>query len=87
MPRLSEWYLPFGFSNQNFIHIFHLPMHATCPNHLNILDLISLLISVKCTSYKAAHYALFAGFLTLPHSCVQIILHDMSLILKLPMSL
>jgi hypothetical protein len=33
-PRSSKWSLNFSFPNQSFVHISHLPMHATCPTHL-----------------------------------------------------
>jgi hypothetical protein len=44
-PRPIEWTLSFGLPNQNFVRIAQLPMHATCPAHLVLLDLIILIIS------------------------------------------
>jgi len=39
-----EWSIPFRFSDQDFIYVSHLSMHATCPAQLNLLDLITLII-------------------------------------------
>jgi hypothetical protein len=45
MPRCSEWSPPFRFYNQNCIQ-FSFPIHATCPAHLTLLDLIIPIILV-----------------------------------------
>jgi hypothetical protein len=34
---------PFMSLDQNFICIFHFPIHATCSTHLTILDFIALI--------------------------------------------
>jgi hypothetical protein len=43
-PRSSQWSLTFGLPNQNPVNTSPLPMSATCPTHLIILDLITLTI-------------------------------------------
>jgi hypothetical protein len=43
MPRSYEWSLPFTFSNQDFVCIFHV-MNAIYPTHLILLGLITLII-------------------------------------------
>jgi hypothetical protein len=43
-PRSSEWTPSFVISHQNLVHFFSSPMRATCPAHLILLDLISLMI-------------------------------------------
>jgi hypothetical protein len=35
----SVWSLPFGYSNKNFVWIYHM-----CPAHLSLLDFITLVI-------------------------------------------
>jgi hypothetical protein len=42
-PRFSEYLLPHTLSKQNFERISHLPMRATWPAHLILLDLIILI--------------------------------------------
>jgi fumarate reductase subunit D len=43
-PRSSQWSLPFGLPNQNSVNTSPLPMLATCPAHIILLDLIALRI-------------------------------------------
>jgi hypothetical protein len=49
-PRSSEWSLPFGFPNEIFLRIYHLPVRATCPANLILHDLAILI--VFCEEYK-----------------------------------
>jgi len=40
----SEWYLPFRFSDKkNLYAIFICPVHATCPAHLYLHDMVTLI--------------------------------------------
>jgi hypothetical protein len=43
-PRSSQWSLALGPPNQNPVNTFPLPMCATCPARLILLDLITLTI-------------------------------------------
>jgi len=42
-PRSSEWSLPFTSSNQNIYAFLISPMRTTCPAHLVIINLITLI--------------------------------------------
>lgn len=42
--RFSEWSIPLRLSNQNSGCISHRPIHATCPAHLILFNLIILVI-------------------------------------------
>jgi hypothetical protein len=45
MPRSSQWSLPSGSPNQNHVNTtLPSPMHAPCPTHLVLLNLITLTI-------------------------------------------
>jgi hypothetical protein len=45
--RSSKWSFSFRFSNRNNVHISVLPIHATCPAHHKLLDLLTLIISTE----------------------------------------
>jgi len=42
--------LPFKFPNKNVVYISHLPMRATCPVNLTLLDLVTRIIQ-RCPLY------------------------------------
>jgi hypothetical protein len=64
MPRSSTWSLSLKISNQRFVRISHLPIRATCPAYLVVLDLIDLIIlgeKSRPKNYEAPHYAVFCS--------------------------
>jgi len=42
IPKSSEWSLPFGLLDQNFVCLSHLSHACTCPAHVILHDLITL---------------------------------------------
>jgi hypothetical protein len=46
MPRSSKWSHPFRFSNQILYAILISPIRATCPTHLILHDLITLIMFI-----------------------------------------
>jgi hypothetical protein len=56
----AEWSLPFRFSDQNVL-FSSLAMRVTYYTHFIVLDLTFLIMfgAVKCTNYRAPHYAFF----------------------------
>jgi hypothetical protein len=52
-------------SHQNPVHILLLPIYATCPTLLLILDLITLIISGEEQKSQTHNYAVFSSPLTL----------------------
>jgi hypothetical protein len=41
MPGSSKWSLSLRFSHQNLVHVPPVPLHATHPAHLMLLDFIT----------------------------------------------
>jgi hypothetical protein len=72
--RSFYWSLSFWLSHQNPLHISLLPMRATCPFHLILLDMITLIIYfAKSISYEAPHYVVFSNLPPFHPSSVQFI--------------
>jgi hypothetical protein len=63
---LPSGLIPPVFPTKILYAYFPYPMHATCTTHL-LLDLITLIITVKYICYEA-HYAVFSSFPLLPPS-------------------
>jgi hypothetical protein len=77
---ILSFYLGFDISSDlfrtvfttNTASIYHLSMHATCPDHLIILDMSIFIISDENTTYAAPHDAIFSVLTLLHPSYVQI---------------
>ena len=69
MTRSTKWSLSFSSPHQNPVCISCLlmPIHATCPTHLSLLDLISRKYLMISTNHKAPHCAIFSTLLLLTH--------------------
>jgi len=52
-----------GFPNKILYVFLIIPMHTTCPAHLILFDLITLIVS-----YEAPYYTVFSSLLLLPPS-------------------
>lgn len=63
--------LPSEFLTKIFHKISNLPMLATCPAHLSILDFYQHNNSWCKKTYEIHHYTTFSGLLLLPFSQVQ----------------
>jgi len=61
----SHWFLSFLLPQKNPVHIPLLPIYATCPTLLLILDLITLIISGEEQKSQTHNYAVFSSPLTL----------------------
>jgi hypothetical protein len=51
-PRSSEWSFRFGFSNQSTVTFLICPLHATCPTHRTLPDLICCSVIVQSTAFS-----------------------------------
>jgi len=64
LPGSSEWSLPFSFPTKILYAFLISSVHATCPAHLILLDLITLMTFGE----EYLHYAAFSSVPPLPHS-------------------
>jgi len=68
-PSSCEWSFPFGLPTNILNKFLISPMHATCPTHLNLLDLLNLAIYGEAyrvmKSLTVQHFPVFQHFLPL----------------------
>jgi len=62
--RPSMWYLPLIFWSEVYEFLI-LPMHATCPAHITLLDLFTLIICGAVNKLWSSQYVVFSSLLPL----------------------
>jgi len=60
-PRSSKLSLPFGLPTKTLYAPLLFSMHATCPAHLIILNMITWIIIVEKYKSRASHNAVFSS--------------------------
>jgi hypothetical protein len=58
MPRCSKWFLPSGFLTKILRATLLSLIHAACPAHLSLLDLINVCREtpkIWCVKFRACH--------------------------------